>query len=720
MKKSIFYSILFTLVFFCIPCLINAETYDAVIKTNSTVNVRKGAGTGYSSIFSLGNGTSIKVLDKTKYSGSGCSAGWYKIEYKDKVGYTCSTYVTFIDTIFEGINVMDYTARVTGNNVAVRKSASSSATILERLSLGANVTILGESGSFYKIKYYGDSVGYMSKDYIRKKSEIIKDDPEYHQTLKDAGFPDSYIPYLTHLHSKYPNWQFIAKDTKLSFPVAVNSEVGLCYMQTTNPNYISSSKPAEGSSWYYVNSGVVAFYMDPRNWLTEERIFMFEKLDYTESLESTYPTLAKSIFGGGKLGGDEYINAMVNAGRANKISPVHIASRIRLEVGANGSDSTNGCEFTWKGKKYSGYYNFFNIGAYETTIDGVEYGAITRGLAYAAKLIKREGELWNNIETAILEGSNFLADGYVNSGQGTLYYQKFNVSPNAHYDTYTHQYQTNIQAPAVEGNSAYNSFKSNKLLDSTFVFEIPVYNNLPAVTSLPKSGDTNNYLKSLSVDSYPLTPSFDEDILDYEVFVPTSISKINVNAVAQSAVSTIEGIGEVELKDNETTITITVTSEVGEKREYTITAKLVEDTTKVSDVLSDSSLVLKNGTIYKISPDTTVTTLKNKLIKNGAQNVIFKNSKGTEMNGSTKLTTNSSITITTAMETLTYKISIKGDTNGDGQATIIDLLQVQKHIKNDKKLTNASLIAADTNFDGKVTIVDLLQVQKHIKKDKKL
>ena len=44
--------------------------------------------------------------------------------------------------------------------------------------------------------------------------------------------------------------------------------------------------------------------MDPRNWLTEERIFMFEKLDYTESLESTYPTLAKSIFGGGKLNVD--------------------------------------------------------------------------------------------------------------------------------------------------------------------------------------------------------------------------------------------------------------------------------------------------------------------------------------------------------------------------------------------------------------------------------
>ena len=300
------------------------------------------------------------------------------------------------------------------------------------------------------------------------------------------------------------------------------------------------------------------------------------------------------------------------------------------------------------------------------------------------QMAKSEG-VNEELKAKKLDPSN-IADGYVNSGQGTLYYQKFNVSPNAHYDTYTHQYQTNIQAPAVEGNSAYNSFKSNKLLDSTFVFEIPVYNNLPAVTSLPKSGDTNNYLKSLSVDSYPLTPSFDEDILDYEVFIPISESKMNINAVAQSDVSTVVGAGEVELKDTETTVTITVTSQVGENRQYSITARLVEDTTKVSDVLSDSSLTIKNDHVTRIKNGTTVTSLRNKLVKNGAKNVIVKDSKGTELDGSKILSTNQKITITTAMETLTYTITVQGDANGDGKVTIKDLLKVRKHVNGDATL----------------------------------
>ena len=72
--------------------------------------------------------------------------------------------------------------------------------------------------------------------------------------------------------------------------------------------------------------------------------------------------------------------------------------------------STNGNEFTWKGKTYSGYYNFFNIGAYEVTIDGVKYSSITRGLAYAAKLIDRSGSVWDNIETSITEGSSFFEE----------------------------------------------------------------------------------------------------------------------------------------------------------------------------------------------------------------------------------------------------------------------------------------------------------------------
>ena len=491
-------------------------------------------------------------------------------------------------------------------------------------------------------------------------------------------------------------------------------------MQTTNNNYRTSTKPAEGSSWYKINSQVISFYMDPRNWLSEERIFMFEKQDYDNSLEGQYPTLLKSIFGSGKLADDTYTIPMFNAGKKNKISPVLIASRIRLEVGASGSASTSGESFTWKGKTYSGYYNFFNIGAYEVTVSEVKYSAVTRGLAYAAKLVRDSGSLWNNIETAITEGSEFLADGYVTKGQGTLYYQKFNVSPDAYYNTYTHQYMTNVQAPATEGNQSYNSYKKADLLNSTFIFEIPVYNNMPEYTSLPNSGDTNNDLSKLEVEGYTISPAFDEDITSYEVYIPTSLEKVNVKATPSSTLSTIVGAGEIAIEDNEACITVNVTSQVKEEKKYSITVYKVDDTTKVSDVTTKASLVINGEYLTKFKYNTTYSSLQTELVKAGAKSVIVKNTSGTVIDVNALIATGYTITISTSVETLNYTISVNGDTSGDGKITILDLLQVQKNIKGIKKLSGAYLLSGDTSGDAKVTILDLLQIQKHLKGLKKL
>lgn len=715
MNKNKLFVILFLL---CLPTFIYAD-YDAIIN-DSSVRIRTDASTESDPITTVNKGTSITVPDKTLYEGKGCDSKWVKVIYKEKNGYVCSKYVTYVNNSFNGMNVTDWTARVTGNNVAVRKTASEKGTLIERLSLGVNVNVLDEKDGWYKISYYNGSVGWMSKTYVKKKEEITANDEEYKKVLQEEGFPDEYIPFLTYLHTKYPNWIFKAGKTNLNFSNSVSSEQGLNYMQTTNDNYRTSSIPAEGSSWFKVNSSVIAFYMDPRNWLTEERIFMFEKLDYEESLEEVYPTLVKSIFGDNALGADEYTIPMFNAGKTLKISPVHIASRIRLEVGANGSDSTNGKEFTWKGKKYSGYYNFFNIGAYEVTIDGVKYSAITRGLAYAAKLISRDGNVWNNIETAITEGSSFLANGYITKGQGTLYYQKFNVGPNSKFSKYTHQYMTNIQAPATEGNQTYNSYKKSKVLDQTFIFEIPVYNNMPEYTSLPKSGDTNNDLSKLIVDNYQLSPEFDEDILEYEVFVPIELDKVNVSAIASSSKATVDGAGEYELKENETDITITVTSEVNEEKKYIITIKKIDIKLSVDDIISNSGFNKIDNLIIKLNNGTLVSVIKSTLISEGASKVIITNTEGIEIKDNEKIATNYKLEITNGDETKSYILSVKGDTSGDGEISILDLLQVQKHIKGAKKLTDASLFAGDTSGDKEVTILDLLQIQKHIKGAKKL
>ena len=744
MNKKIIIFLIVSL-FMCLPLNVKAA-YDATINENS-VRIRRKAGTNYSILYTVNKGTEISVVDKTLHSGTGCSKKWYKVTYKGTTGYVCSSYVSFKSSTFSGINVVDWTARVNANNVTVRKSATTKSDAVSTLTLGANVEILSSTtannvgcstNTWYKIKYYIDKTGYICSKYVTKKESIIKDDEEYAQLLREEGFTDSYIPYLSYLHSKYPNWTFKAKNTNSNFATAVDAEEGHNYMQTTNNNYRTSTVPAEGSSWFKVNQGVIAFYMDPRNWLTKERIFMFEKLDYAPSYEEIYLELVKSLFGDGTLGADTYTFPMCTYGKQYKVSPLHIGSRIRLEVGKNGSHSTDGGEFTYKGKTYSGYYNFFNIGAYPQTIDGVEYSAITMGL------VKAKSNGWDTVEKAIEGGVKFLANGYITKGQGTLYYQKFNVSPDSEpYSTkYLHQYMTNIQAPATEGNQNYNSYKEAEILTNPFIFEIPVYNNMPDFVSLPASGDSNNSLKSLSVTGYSIEPTFDEDVVNYEVFIPGNINKVTVNATAASNKATVSGAGEIETLDKTTIVTITVTSEVGEDNKYVLTINKNENTTPsgndnqgennsgntnndttyktIANILKDSGINVSNNNITSVKYNVKASTILNLIIKNGASNVVIKDKDNKVITDNTLIGTASTITITSGNETKTYTFVIKGDTSGDGKITILDLLQVQKHIKGDKKLTNSYLLASDTSLDGKVTILDLLQIQKHIKGDKKL
>ncbi len=707
-KKSI--KTLFSLLFFmCIP-LINASGYDAEINGND-VRIRTGAGTNYSIIVNVNKGTELTVIEDTLYSGTGCDQKWAKVLYNEKQGYVCSKYITKVDKSNQDITVIDWSARVSGNDVAVRTGAGENYSVIERLSLGVNVTILGESGSWYKIQYYGNKVGYMSKSYVMKKSEITASDDNYTKELQSKGFPDTYIPYLTYLHKKYPNWIFEVDKTNLDFNTVVNKETGSNYMQTKNDSYRTSSTPAEGKTWFYANSEVIAFYLDPRNWLNEKRIFMFEKLNYDSTLESDYPSLVKSVFGSGKLKDDKYTVPMVNAGKSLGISPVHIASRIKQEVSANGSASTDGRSFTYRGTTLSGYYNFFNIGAHT---DSYTNDPVVRGLAYAAKLIDRSGEKWDNIETSIKEGASFLAVSYITKGQNTLYFQKFNVSSKTTSSKYTHQYQTNIQAPATEGNTIYNAYVSGGNVSQKFIFTIPVYNNMPSYTSLPLSGDNNNFLSKLEVVNYNISPSFDEDVLTYESFVPKDINKVTIKATAQSSKATINGTGEYELKDDETDITLTVTSETGIKKLYTITIKKVDDTTSTKDIINSSYVNDKNGYLTNIKVNTKINDLKNNLIKSGAKSITVTDANGKVLSDSTNLATGQKITVTAAIDSKSYVIVVKGDSSGDGNITILDLLQIQKHIVKDKTLSGAYFYAADTSGDNNITILDLLQVQRHL------
>ena len=66
-----------------------------------------------------------------------------------------------------------------------------------------------------------------------------------------------------------------------------------------------------------------------------------------------------------------YSELIIKAGQAVGVSPYHIASRIKQEVGSSLSSVTNGKHAT-----YPGIYNFYNIGGY----DSASGNAVTNAL----------------------------------------------------------------------------------------------------------------------------------------------------------------------------------------------------------------------------------------------------------------------------------------------------------------------------------------------------
>lgn len=133
------------------------------------------------------------------------------------------------------------------------------------------------------------------------------------------------------------------------------------------------------------------------------------------------------------------------------------------------------------GKKY---YNLFNIGAYGNTISQI----LENGLQRA----KQEG--WTSMASSIKGGAKFLANRYIAVGQKTLYYQKFNVVNKE--SLYGHQYMQNVLAAQNEGVKIRKEYESNGILNQYYVFEIPLYSNMPK-GNCPKATNLNPNAKGL-------------------------------------------------------------------------------------------------------------------------------------------------------------------------------------------------------------------------------
>ena len=303
-------------------------------------------------------------------------------------------------------------------------------------------------------------------------------------------FPDSYNVYLNELKKQHPNWVFKAVYVKQDWNEILKHET---YEVNEGISLVPDSSNAawkkDGKNYYkdgnfvIASKGAVGYVLDPRNFLNESSIFQFETLNYSENVHNK-DTVEKVFWCTSLWNRNQYLRLnewktmdktysqiVMEAGKKYNISPIHIATRMIQETGGkidtnksiNGSTVVNG----------NVPYNFFNIGA---TPDANGNNSVTNGLIYA------ENQGWLTPEASINGGVSYLGASYIDRGQNTMYFQKFDVNnENGNLSALcAHQYMTNIMAPLNEAKRAYTSYLNAGMLDSAFEFHIPVYENMPS------------------------------------------------------------------------------------------------------------------------------------------------------------------------------------------------------------------------------------------------
>jgi len=685
----------------------------------------------------------------------------------------------FILTIMPTIKAetyMEYTAKIISNEeVNIMKESSSTSEIIDKLSIDTIIKYkstdiyLTEEESCKEWIYLIDKEGYICKALTEVTNEVeieVEPEPkpeketegsiiakmtdeEFDKYLSDQGFDEIYKTKLKEIHKKHPNWVFKAVKTNRDWNSTVDEESQIGYSTyyidairesagheaylSTESHYNWETNMFKGydGNFFLANKQTVQYFLDPRNYLNEVNIFMFESLYFNKD----YQTKDKVT---SLLGTSQYTDYIYNAGEANNYSPIAVAIKIRQEGTLNkrptlGTVSVK-CNSSFlydpdnkNATLYLGpLYNFFNIGAYTRPTD-----ADLNGLCYAAKTDESLFLPWNTPEKAINGGVKWIAEQYLKKGQYTNYFQKFNVAnPNTEI---WHQYMTNIEDPKSQSSILYNTYSKNNLLDSEFVFYIPIFNDMPNETNLPKLGNPNNWLTSLNIKVNDVTTSvsnFKGDVTEYTLNVPNYVDSLTINAttVAKTSYVSVDennkvlktNSKQVALQEKESTFKIIVTAGNGNTNTYTL--KIIKDDAPleqptVTEIIEKSEFKVNESYISGITFGMGSSTMIEKLLEvNKFANIQITNNEG-EVKTTGALGTGDRITITSNNETKTYEIVLYGDVNGDGEITLVDIVAIQKHLWKDSALKNSYSIAADATRDEEITLVDIVAIQKHLWKD---
>ena len=487
----------------------------------TSLTVRDGPGSdNHIAIYDLNYNAEVLVISKHACDNNASSTTpWYFIQHKTDDGTYIYGYVSSnpIDYEKQANYPFPFTGSVVteSSNLNMRAEPDAAATKLASIPKGTTLKIetvvpakksQKQNPFWYKTQYAGKT-GYVAAQYVKEEitptptpppkptPKPTNGKPTPQVTPKytldhTAPMPLAYQPYLEGLQAMHPNWKFVFYDSGLDWNDVVKAQTepwqknGAWYSKSLLASKFPISyrlqslkyTPIEGKTWFAASAQTVSYYLDPRNSMTEARIFQFESNAYQPEIH----TLAgvEKMLQGTALAGKTiltndgkkvtYAQTILEAAKQSGASPYFLLSRILMETGNGTSGSVTG---TYPG--HEGYYNFYNFGA-NTKGDTVA-NALAWAAATDADTIKNAGRPWATPYHAIIEGAKKLSREYVAKGQDTLYYQKFDLVPPS---PYRHQFMTNISAPYTESPSLRNAYRNLGLLDTAFVFKIPTYRKI--------------------------------------------------------------------------------------------------------------------------------------------------------------------------------------------------------------------------------------------------
>lgn len=202
--KKLLISIL-VMTFFAAFFMVDASAldlaYGAATVNCTDLNVRTDPSTSGSIVTTLNRGIIVVILEKT-------TSAWYKIDYKGTVGYVSAQFLTNVLTAEN----FQMSGSVTGSDINMRSSHSTSSASLGTFSNSTVMTVIGINEGWYKVKYQ-NLTGYIRSDYIKivpdQKSGTQQPGTKQPDPSSSAPAPSTLGDKIVTLALKYNGYDYV-------------------------------------------------------------------------------------------------------------------------------------------------------------------------------------------------------------------------------------------------------------------------------------------------------------------------------------------------------------------------------------------------------------------------------------------------------------------------------------------------------------------------------